>query len=141
MTFFYLVPAYAGAVVSAFANPTGRPPVKNRLRCEFEVWIGDAVLNVFPCWVLVTESAKDAIRSAGLTGVQFDNVEVFKSTQFEEFEPDNILPAFAWLKVEGKAGHDDFGIAQNLKLVVSQRALKLLQRLGIPRAKVSDFKE
>jgi hypothetical protein len=85
--------------------------------------------------------AERAIQAAELTGVQFDTAEVFKSTHFEEFEPDNILPTFAWLKIEGKAGRDDFGIAQNLRPVVSAQATKLLQALGIPHAKVSEFKE
>jgi hypothetical protein len=64
---------------------------------------------------------------------------VSKSHQFQDFHPEQKLPQFSWLKVDGNAGHDDFGVARNTRLVVSERGLKLLQELGIPNAEVSDF--
>jgi len=107
---------------------------------EFDDWLGDALLESPYAWI-TTAHLKAAIQSAGLTGVHFDNVKTYKSEQFDELYPDVKLPEFAWMKVEGEAGQYDFGIAQSRRLVVSERALKLLQSFGIPHAKVSDFEE
>jgi hypothetical protein len=138
MKFYYVDGPFAGTPFDSLADRSVHPPLVRKLRCEVDVWLGDVLLEFYPCWI-VTASAKEVISSAGLTGVQFDSVEVFKSDQFQEFEPDTNLPAFAWLKVTGNAGQDDFGVAENLRLVVSRRALKVLQGLGIPNAKISDF--
>jgi hypothetical protein len=64
--------------------------------------------------------------------VAFDDVEVIVSGQFNELHPDRKLPPFAWLKPEGKAGQDDVGTVADDTLVVSQRSLDTLSRLGSP---------
>jgi len=51
------------------------------------------------------------------------------------------LPRFAWLKVRGNAGQDDFGVARDGTLVVSDRALELLRKLGISNASITQFEE
>ncbi|TPM34485.1 hypothetical protein [Mesorhizobium sp. B2-3-5] len=56
-----------------------------------------------------------------------------------ELQPAVELPSFVWVKVGGKAGKDDFGIAQNLSLVVSARVLDLLENFGIPSAIVEPY--
>jgi hypothetical protein len=138
MTFFCLAPAYAGAATGPNDSQSRPLPTK----CEFETWTGDVLVSIFPCWFLVTDSTKDAILSAAYTGTQFDTVAVFKSDQFDVFwNHEMMLPRFSWLKVDGKAGQDDFGVTHDFHLVVSERALKLLQHLGIPNADATNFKE
>ncbi len=66
-------------------------------------------------------------------------MEVTASEQFEELYPARQLPKFAWLRVEGKPGQEDFGIAPDARLVVSQRALDVLRQLGVSRALVTEF--
>jgi hypothetical protein len=112
----------------------------HKLHYEFDFWPDDVLLCSSPSWI-VTAPAKDAIQSADLTGVHFDAVEVSRSELFDQLHPNRKLPEFVWMKVEGKAGHDDFGIVRKTRLVVSERALKLLRRLGIPNARVSDFSD
>ncbi len=89
----------------------------------------------------MTQAAKAAIEAAGLTGAHFDNVDVSKSVQFETDRPEQLLPQFAWLKVDGKPERDDFGVADNARLMVSERALELFQKLGIPNAEVRGVRE
>jgi hypothetical protein len=137
MNYFIVDAEVAGDNVKSSADWNVRPNVVYKLHYEFDAWPDDALLASFPCWV-VTIPAKMEIQSAGLTGARFDRVEVSKSEQFEYFRPDRKLPEFAWLKVEGEAGRDDFGISRN-RLVVSERALNVLKGLGIERAKVSSF--
>jgi hypothetical protein len=47
---------------------------------------------------------------------------------------------FVWLKILGRPGVDDFGMAKNHKLVVSKAALDVLQEFGLPDAKVSAYR-
>jgi hypothetical protein len=54
-------------------------------------------------------------------------------------QPDHKLPPFAWLKVDGQAGRDDFGIAPDYRLVVSERVLDVLKPLGISNALIEPF--
>jgi hypothetical protein len=47
------------------------------------------------------------------------------------------LPEFVWLKIIGEAASDDFGMASDLRLIVSDRALAHLQEAGIANAVVT----
>lgn len=103
----------------------GRPPVVERLHHVFDGWMGDELLETTPCFI-VTEGLAEAIRAAGLSGVTFDAVEVGVSETFVELQPATVLPSWVWMKVEGVAGRDDFGLSPALILVVSDRALAVL---------------
>jgi hypothetical protein len=139
MKYFYLEPEVAGGEGDdTEADRSVHPPVVTKLHYQFDGWLGDVLLEAFPCWI-VTTAAAERIKEAGLTGVRFDEVQVTTSEEFEEIFPDVKLPEFVWLKVESTAGRSDFGVAQNLILVVSERALKLLQGLGIAHADVEPF--
>lgn len=104
-----------------------------KLHYQFDGWLGDELLESTPCYI-VSEKLAHEIEMAHLTGVQFDEVKVTTSDQFKELYPNRQLPRFVWLKVEGKPGHDDFGIAPGLRFVVSEQALQLLKRIGIANA-------
>jgi hypothetical protein len=137
MNYFIINAEVAGDNVNSVADWDAYPNVVHTLRYEFDTWPEDALLESFPCWI-VTVFAKKAIQSAGLTGAQFDKVEVSKSEQFQLFCPDRVLPEFGWLKIVGTAGRDDFGVARN-RLVLSERALQLLTGLGLRHATVKEF--
>jgi hypothetical protein len=139
MKYFYLEPEVAGELGdNTVADDTVHPPIVSRLHYLFHGWERDVLLTAFPVWI-VTAEAERQILSAGLTGATFDGVEVTTSDEFDELYPGVKLPTFVWLMVSGKAGDDDFGVANNLVLVVSERALKLLQRLGLANADIKEF--
>jgi hypothetical protein len=46
------------------------------------------------------------------------------------------LPPFRWMIVDGAAFQHDFGMADDLRLVVSERALGTLRAVGIDHALV-----
>ena len=77
----------------------------------------------------------------GFSGATFADVEVTTSEEFHEGQPGQELPPFVWLKVDGKAGRDDFGVAANYLLVISKRVLDLLESLGIPFAVVEPYEQ
>jgi hypothetical protein len=135
MNFYRIEPEVAGGwgKNTVFTRSPGKPTVVHKLHYEFAGWLGDELLTSTPCFI-VTERLADEIKLAGLSGVLFDEVEVSVSDQFTEFYPNQIIPNFLWLKVNGKFGADDFGIAHGFKLVVSERAIEVLKQRGISNA-------
>jgi hypothetical protein len=139
MKYFYVEPEVAGGLGrNTVLNRRAHPPIVSKLHYQFDGWLGDALLESFPCFV-VTELAKQRIQAAQLTGAAFDEVEVSKSDQFQELYPTRQLPRFAWFRVAGRPGKDDLGIAPDGRLVVSERAIALLRELGIAQASVVEF--
>ena len=131
MKYYVVEPEVAGGLGerTRIDRSTGKMVVTT-LHYQFDGWLGDELLESTPCYI-VSERMAHAIEQAQLTGVRFDEVEVTTSDQFREFYPNRQLPKFVWLKVEGKPGHNDFGIAQDLRLVTSERAIEVLKQIGI----------
>jgi hypothetical protein len=153
MKYFYLEPEAVGEIGErTIMDPSFHPPIVTKLHWVVDHWIGDVLVELFPCWI-VTAAAMKQIKLAELTGMSIDDVEVTVSDQFHEFHPSRGLPKFVWMKVEGLPGRDDFGVPKGFKvtgsekpysgrrfrLAVSRRAIDLLRRLGISHATVEDF--
>jgi hypothetical protein len=139
MKYSYIEPEVAGGLgKNTVMNRSVHPPIVSKLHYHFDGWLGDVLLETFPCFV-VTETAKQKLQSLGATGATFDEVEVTASEQFRELYPNRQLPKFAWLRVQGTPGREDFGIAPDGRLVVSERVLEALQELGISQALVAEF--
>jgi hypothetical protein len=131
---FYLDPEVAGGLGRhSVMDVSVHPPIVTKLNYKFEGWLGDVILESFPCFI-VTVDAQRALSAMGIVGGTFDDVEVTTSDVFEELQPPQKLPHFVWLKVMGHAGHDDFGMSKDYRLVVSERVLEALKPLGISNA-------
>lgn len=135
MKYYRVEPEVAGGwgKNTVFTGTLGKPTKVHKLHYQFDGWPRDEIVASSPCFI-VTEGLAHEIERARLTGVSFDQVEVTTSEQFNEQYPDRQLPKFVWLKVEGGAGSDDFGIASDLRLVVSERAFDLLRENGFSHA-------
>jgi hypothetical protein len=116
----------------------GRPIVVDKLHYVFDGWLGDALLESAPCYI-GTQRLVEEIKLAQLKGIDFDEVEVTKSLQFDTLYPNRELPKFKWLKINGVPGQDDFGVTTDLQLVVSEKALAVLQKVGLSTALVEPF--
>jgi len=139
-TYYILEPEVAGGLgTNTLRDRSVHPPTVSRLHYNFDGWLGDVLLEAFPCFI-VTEAAKRKIGEEQLTGARFDHVEVTVSELFNEIYPNRQLPKFMWLRVEGTMGKDDFAVMPDGRLVVSQRALDALRELGIANAGVSVLK-
>ena len=114
------------------------PPEVNSLNFEFDGWLGDVLLESFPCFIATTDAVRE-LQKLSATGVQFNDFRITKSVQFQNIYPDRVLPKFRWLKVFGRAGVDDLGLASDSRLVVSDRVLNVLKPLGISNALIQDF--
>ena len=139
MNWYVLRPVIPGDISDSSGDWRAHPPVLEKLRYEIDVPCDDAIIAAFPIWV-ITAPAKAAIEAAGLSGASFDAVEISELANHEALWPDRKLPEYAWLKVHGTAGRDDFG-THDFRPVVSDRALGLLRKLGIPNAEVKPYGE
>lgn len=129
MSHYVVKPIVAGQITEGTVMDTSvHPPIVSELHFEFGGWHGDALVTSFPCF-LVTEEAKRGLLAIGITGATFADAVVTISEDFHLVQPDVELPPFVWLKVDGEAGRDDFGINQELYLVISERAFDVFDEL------------
>lgn len=140
MKYFFLEPEVVGGLgENTILDASVHPPRIERLHVEIGGWLGDAILETFPC-VMATKFAAEALERSGATGIEFAELEVSASAEFHEMYPVREVPSLCWLKVTGDAGKHDFGIATDLRLVVSERALDVLRPFGIQHALVEQCK-
>jgi hypothetical protein len=139
MKFFMLEPEVAGGLgEQTDIDSSAHPPVVTRLEYRFEGWLGDDILESFPCYI-VTERLKEALAALPPTGCAFDSVLVSKSEVFEELYPNRALPKFFWLKVTGRAGVDDFGLSAAYQLIVSERCLRRMEQFNLADCTVEEW--
>ena len=136
MRYFYIEPEVAGGLgKSTVMDADKHPPVVKDLNYELDGWLGDAILESFPSFI-VTEKAKDELLKIGVTGVEFKDVKITTSIIFNEMYPNVRLPVFLWMLPTGKAGIDDVSVEVDGRLVVSQRVLDSLAALNLENADV-----
>lgn len=105
----------------------------------FDCWPDDDIAESNPVYI-ISEKLSKAIVSAGMTGFILKGCESSKGEQFEIASPGRgDLPPYLWLDVTGTAGVDDFGISENLTLVVSQRVMSILDNFCMKMANISPF--
>lgn len=137
MKFYILDPEVAGELgKSTVMDNSVHPPKVSRLHYELDAWLGDDLIQSFPCY-LVSEKLKRKISASSLSGAAFAPVEFGLSSSFKERHPSKSVPDFAWFKITGFVGKDDFGIEADGRLVVSERALALIQELNLNHCEIS----
>lgn len=126
MEYYFVEPEVAGGIGSHTVMDRGsHPSIVKRLHYVMDGWFGDELLEGFPVFVM-TKRLYTVLSRAELTGAHADFAEVTLSEEFHDLFPNRTVPPFAWLKITGRPGVDDFGIAADHRLVVSSRALDLL---------------
>jgi hypothetical protein len=139
MSYTILEPEVAGgAGPRTIATRSVHPPNVSRLHYLFDGWLGDDLLETFPCFI-VSERVAMALIQAACSGITLAEVEISTSSTYDELHPHLILPHFRWLKVEGVAGHDDLGIAPDHRLVASPKALKVFETFSLAHADRSPY--
>jgi hypothetical protein len=138
--YFYLEPEVAGGFGEGSVLDTSvHPPKVVRLHYVFDDWLGDDLVESAPCFI-ITDRLRDKLQRSDATGYKLDQVAVSKSELYEDLHPNGPpLPKFHWLKITGRAGLDDFGIASDRRLVVSELALRLLQSCQLADCYIEDF--
>jgi hypothetical protein len=126
--FFALDPEVPGGFGEGTQLDRSQVPIRvTHLVLEFEGWLGDELITSFPAYA-VTAGLGERLTAAGLTGISLREMEQSRSEEFLERWPDRELPQFRELLVTGVAGSDDFGIDATQHLVVSRRALDVIEQ-------------
>ena len=134
-----LNPEVAGGFGSKTKLDTSvHPPRVLRLHYEIDAWLGDDLIQRFPCY-LVTQRLWKRLEKVRPTGAHVKAVEVTMSPEFMELNPAKALPEFLWLKVDGAPGRDDFGLTPDARLVVSDLVLEKMKAERLEQCNVSDF--
>ncbi|MFC3960205.1 hypothetical protein [Halovivax cerinus] len=141
-TYYHIHPEVAGELGAETEHDgSSLPPTQEsiqKLHYEFSGWLGDELLKSYSCYI-ITDSVKNHLDGSELSGWEINDVQVTTSVQFQELHPDRDLPTFHWLKITGEPGEDDFGIAENNRLVISESALSVLQEVTIDNAEVDEW--
>jgi hypothetical protein len=139
MKYYRLEPEVAGGIGDRTVLDRSGPRLKaTSLHYEFDDWLGDDLLASSPVFV-ATRRLADDIKLKSLTGVSLSNMETSRSITFETLNPGRQLPEFVWLKIDGKPGRDDFGIAGDGKLIVSAKALAVLRAFNLNHCDVAPY--
>jgi hypothetical protein len=139
MPLYLLEPEVAGGLgeKTIFYDETYKNGVKliSYLHYEFEGWLGDELLEATPSFI-VTQELANSIQYSQLNGYIFGKVETTESDLFQELYPNKLLPKFKRLIPKGKVfinndtynnwSQEDFCLSQNLELVVSPQAFKVI---------------
>jgi hypothetical protein len=137
--YYILEPEVAGGLGELTVMDSSKhPPEVTKLHYEFEGWLGDEILETFPCYI-VTSEVRDALEKQPVTGCSFEEATISILPVFREIYSDRYLPSFRWLKVHGTAGKDDIGLAADGRIVVSDAALAVLRRFRLDHCEVSEW--
>ena len=112
------------------ADTSCHPPKVRKLSYEFEGWLGDELLESFPCFI-ISQNLANLIKNSCLTGYTLEAVKIIKSDNFLELHPDVELPHFHWFQVNGEVGLNDFAINNKHLLQVSEAAFNVLSQSNI----------
>ena len=137
--FSYIEPEVASSMVGRTRLDTSvHPPIVHELEIELDYWPSGEVLEEFPCFFVVPR-VRVAIEASKLTGVTFHEMTVSPSDNYRDLYPNQPLPELIWMKVHGIAGQDDFGIAKDLRLVVSRDAELVLRGFNLSFATFEEY--
>lgn len=141
MKYYALNPEVAGDLGrNTKMDSSVHPPIVLRLHFELDAWLGDGLIQTFPCYLATTELCAQ-IEAAGCTGVRFEKAEVSASEEFYELQPDTLMPDLTWLQISGKPREADFGLTADARLVVSEHALHAIKRARLNHCDIAPFKD
>jgi len=131
-------PEVAGSLGNKTEMDTSiHPPIIKSLHFEFDGWLGDDLLETFPCFI-ITRDLKLSIEDNNLSGISFDNVIITKSETFKELYNGRNLPKFYWAKINGKPYDNDFFLGADYRLHISEKAFSVLKKFKIDNAIIED---
>jgi hypothetical protein len=150
-TFYVLTPEVAGIAGdhAVRINPLARPQQFSRFHIALDYLPEDPIVEVDNNFA-VTRPLADKLKAIAASGFALAPVEISTSDTFDDLNHDKgKIPAFQWLKLTGKPGVDDFGLAKVKgadpdcsplwRLVVSKRVLDALRAVGIKFCEVKPW--
>ncbi|MBN3265079.1 hypothetical protein [Pectobacterium brasiliense] len=128
---YYIEPEVAGELGDGTVMDTSiHPPVVKKLELCFSGWLGDDLLECYPCFI-VTERLENELRNIAQDNVFFEKINVNQSDEFGELYPGKKLPNFYWMKfINGK----EIFLSEDQRLAVSERIMNILSNFNISNA-------
>lgn len=111
------------------------PPVVSVLEYRLDGWLGDEILETFPCYI-VTESLMEDFGRERLVGYEDADVMLTVSDAFSSEYAIGEIPKFRWLKIDGNAQASDFMHSADHRLIVSEKAMTVLKAHRIAHADI-----
>jgi hypothetical protein len=108
------------------------------LELAFDGWLGDELVTTHPAFA-ATRHLADLFVQAGLSGFSLRDMEVSRSEEFQELYPDRDLPEFVELVITGTAGVDDLGLDDTDLLIMSERAIEIMNTTNPLDADITPF--
>lgn len=137
--YFTLRPEVAGGLGSqTVMDRSTHPPVVSQLHYELEDWLGDCLVQSFPCF-LVLRSTAARLTAEAYSGFRLSAALVTTSDLYQEINPEGTAPELDWLIIYGQPGRDDFGLTSDNHLVVSSRVLDLLRAAGLTQSGIEPW--
>jgi hypothetical protein len=138
--YYLLDPEVAGGLGhNTELDATCHPPKVEHLHYAFDGWLGDCLVESFPCFI-ATESVIADLKAAGITGFEDDDVEVSTSEEFDELYPNREIGRWRWLRLVGVPGEDDIAATQSTRMVASERALEILKLHGLKHCAQDEYR-
>jgi hypothetical protein len=96
------------------------------LHIQLEDWLGDDLMECFPCFI-VTQELKKVLEISEFTGFEFSEMQVTKDEYFKDnYQLKRALPKFYWMKIIGEKGIDDLYISEDSCLMSDSRFTELI---------------
>lgn len=150
MKMYLLDPEVSGGIGknSILIYENGRIKKAIHLHYEFEGWLGDDLITTSPFFI-VNEKLAFEVQNTGISGYEFEDLEVSTSDNFKKLYLNKRLPNFKMLvplgivEVENKrikrwTGHD-LCLLNRVDLVVSERALVLFKKYNLKYCDIAEL--
>jgi hypothetical protein len=139
MRFYILAPEVGGGFgPNTDLDSTCHPPKVGRVHYLFDGWLGDCLVESFPCFV-ATESVIAELKEMEISGMNDSDVEISTSERFRELYPNVDIGRWRWLRAVGIPGEDDIAITASARLVASERAVAILRRHGLAHCELEEY--
>ena len=130
-SFYELTPEVSGQLgEKTVINTKVHPPIVSKLDFVFDGWLGDDIIECFPCF-LISENLKKKLEQVKLAGYIIDECELSISQLFMQVHPGLKLPKFYWFKITGQKDNADFWLSDKHNLIVSDAALNVLKSCNL----------
>ncbi len=139
MKYYSLEPEVAGGLGDGTVMDSSvHPPHIEKLQYVFDGWPQDGLITSFPCFLVIKELGLELYHKH-CSGFHLESLDVSTSDQFSDLYEGKVLPDFFWLKVNGVPAVDDFFIDEELRLVVSEKALEIIKLYGVNNADIEEI--
>lgn len=138
---FSLEPEVAGQLGEKTEIDTSvHPPIAHLLHHVIDGWLGDDLLECFPCFI-VTATLREKLEASGLSGFSFADMTTGVSDTFKDMYPDRHLPEFHRILVTSSDGSADLSINDENLLIASEAAMTVLKSSNIDNCDIEFLDE